>query len=79
MSHNFHMRFSKAFYYRDTPEQLTIPRYETDSEVDMAIEFIRARTTNSNPFFLTYFRSSNAAAPLKQFADLVCRVRRQLI
>jgi len=33
---NFHANFSKAFYYRDTPQRLVMPRYETDSETDFA-------------------------------------------
>jgi arylsulfatase A-like enzyme len=49
---NFHANFSKAFYYRDTSERLIMPKYETDSETDFAIDFLRARTAASKPFFL---------------------------
>jgi len=49
---NFHANFSKAFYYRDTPERLIMPKYETDSETDFAIDFLRSRTAASKPFFL---------------------------
>ncbi|MBI3683160.1 MAG: sulfatase [Acidobacteria bacterium] len=49
---NFHANFAKAFYYRDTPERLIMPGYETDSETDMAIEFMRQRARSGNPFFL---------------------------
>jgi arylsulfatase A-like enzyme len=49
---NFHANFSKAFYYRDTSERLIMPKYETDSETDFAIDFLRGRTAASKPFFL---------------------------
>lgn len=52
-AYNFHANFSKAFYYRDTPERLIMPRYETDSETDMAIDFLRQRPKGGKPFFLT--------------------------
>lgn len=51
-AYNFHMDFNHAFYYRDTPERLIMPRYETDSETDMAIEFMRANAAKPEPFFL---------------------------
>ena len=41
---NFHANFSKAFYYRDTSQRLVMPRYETDSETDFALDFLRARS-----------------------------------
>jgi arylsulfatase A-like enzyme len=49
---NFHTNFSNAFYYRDTPERLFMPRFETDSETDFAIDFLKARSNASEPFFL---------------------------
>lgn len=49
---NFHANFAKAFYYRDTPERLIMPGYETDSETDMAMEFMRGRARSGRPFFL---------------------------
>ena len=52
-AYNFQSNFARAFYYRDTPERLIMPRYETDSETDMAIEFMRSRTKSGRPFFLT--------------------------
>ena len=52
-AYNFHANFAKAFYYRDTPERLIMPRYETDSETDMAIDFMRDRAKSRKPFFLT--------------------------
>ncbi len=50
---NFHSDFRKAFYYRDTPKRLIMPHYETDSETDMAIEYMRKRIHSERPFFLT--------------------------
>ncbi|MEK7404067.1 MAG: sulfatase [Acidobacteriota bacterium] len=52
-AYNFHSNFAKAFYYRDTAERLIMPRYETDSETDLAIEFMRSRRESGSPFFLT--------------------------
>jgi arylsulfatase A-like enzyme len=48
---NFHANFRRAFYYRDTPQRLIMPRFETDSETDFAIEFMRARAASGRPFF----------------------------
>ena len=50
---NFHTEFAHAFYYRDTPRRLYMPRYETDSETDFAIDFIQHRKEKNRPFFLT--------------------------
>jgi arylsulfatase A-like enzyme len=50
---NFHANFAKAFYYRDTAERLLMPRFETDSETDLAIEFLKSRRDPAKPFFLT--------------------------
>jgi arylsulfatase A-like enzyme len=51
-AYNFHANFATAFYYRDTSERLIMPRYETDAETDLALEFMRARAANGRPFFL---------------------------
>lgn len=51
-AYNFHANFAKAFYYRDTSQRLWMARYETDSETDMAIEFMRPRIRENQPFFL---------------------------
>ena len=50
-AYNFHANFNKAFYYRDTPERLFMPSFETDSETDFAIDYMNSRA--SKPFFLT--------------------------
>lgn len=52
-AYNFHANFARAWYYRDTPERLIMPKYETDSETDMAIAYMRRRTGSDKPFFLT--------------------------
>jgi arylsulfatase A-like enzyme len=52
-AYNFHTNFNKAFYYRDTPERLFMPRFETDSETDFAIEYMKTRTSSGRPFFVT--------------------------
>ena len=50
--YNFHTAFNHAYYYRDTSERLLMPRYETASEADMGIEFMRQSAASSQPFFL---------------------------
>src|SRR5437868_5471023 len=52
-AYNFHSNFNKAFYYRDTPERLFMPRFETDSETDFAIDYMKSRAGSGRPFFLT--------------------------
>ncbi len=49
---NFHSNFRQAFYYRDTPQRLIMPGYETDSETDMAMEYMRKSVNSRKPFFL---------------------------
>ena len=49
---NFHADFNRAYYYRDTPERLYMAGYETDSETDMAIDFMRASQNDGAPFLL---------------------------
>ena len=51
-AYNFHTAFTHAYYYRDTSERLFMPRYETASEADMGIEFMRQSAASSQPFFL---------------------------
>jgi arylsulfatase A-like enzyme len=52
-AYNFHANFSKAFYYRDTPQRLFMPRFETDSETDFAIDYMKSRASSGRPFFVT--------------------------
>jgi arylsulfatase A-like enzyme len=51
-AYNFHMSFSHAYYYEDKPEKIFMPRYETDSETDMAIDFMQKCGNADQPFFL---------------------------
>lgn len=51
-AYNFHMNFADAWYFRDTPEQLFMPRYETDYETDLAINFMKRHLDSPDPFFL---------------------------
>jgi arylsulfatase A-like enzyme len=52
-AYNFHANFNKAFYYRDTPERLFMPKFETDSETDFAIDYIKSHASSGKPFFIT--------------------------
>lgn len=49
---NFHANFQHAFYYEDTPKRLVMPKYETESEMDMAIAFMRQQKETGQPFLL---------------------------
>ncbi len=51
-AYNFHMNFARAWYFRDEPKQLFMPRYETDYETDLAIEFMEDSAASRKPFFL---------------------------
>ncbi len=51
-AYNFHSDFNHAYYYRDTPERLFMPKFETDSETDMAIDFMKRNQSSAEPFFL---------------------------
>ena len=50
---NFHANFNHAFYYRDTPQRLIMPKFETDSETDFAIDYMKSRAGSGKPFFVT--------------------------
>ncbi len=51
-AYNFHTTFNNAFYYEDSPQRLIMKGYETDAEMDMAIEFMRRQQEKRQPFFL---------------------------
>lgn len=51
-AYNFMSNFAHAFYYRDTPERLLMPRYETDFETDIALDFMRSCQQKKSPFFM---------------------------
>jgi len=50
---NFHAAFNEYWYYEDEPIKLEVNGFETDVEVDQAIEFMENRRPSSAPFFLT--------------------------
>ncbi|MBV8207849.1 MAG: sulfatase [Acidobacteria bacterium] len=78
---NFHTEYKHAFYYRDTGERLWMPDYEPQSEVAMAIDFMRQALSVGQPFFIVIsphppHQPWNAeSAP----AEFVPRVRRELV
>lgn len=49
---NFHTDFNNFWYYRDEPKKLYTSRYETDSETDLAINFMKKHENSDKPFFL---------------------------
>lgn len=51
-AYNFHSSFHEAYYYEDTPKRLIMDGYETDAEINMAIEFMREQQREGQPFFL---------------------------
>ena len=78
---NFHTDYKHAFYYCDTPERLFMPTYEPDSEVAMAIDFMRRAFSAQQPFFAVISPHpphqpwTAESAP----AEFVPRVRRELV
>ena len=50
-AYNFHTEYKHAYYYRDSAERLFMPTYEPDSEVNLAIEFMRRQSSEGRPFF----------------------------
>jgi len=51
-AYNFHCEFQRAYYYEDSPKRLFMKGYETDAEIDMAIDFMRRQQKDGKPFFL---------------------------
>lgn len=49
-AYNFNHNYYKAPYFRDTPERLTHPGYEPDSQTDMAIGCMREAVRRGRPF-----------------------------
>lgn len=86
---NFHTEYKHAYYYRDTGQRLFMPTYEPDSEVTMAMDFIRQQSsqqvtqqlTKTQPFFVVISPhpphqpwSAESAPP-----EFVPRVRSELV
>ena len=78
---NFHTVYKNAYFYRDTPERLFMPTYEPDSEVAMAIDFMRQASSAGQPFFIAISPHpphqpwTAQSAP----AEFVSRVRSELV
>ncbi len=46
-----HLHFS-PIYFRDTPEEILVPKYEPEASCDFAVEFLKSQP-REQPFFLT--------------------------
>jgi arylsulfatase A-like enzyme len=51
-AYNFNWTFRNYWYYGDTPEKQYSGRYETDTQADQAIAYMRAHEISNRPFFL---------------------------
>lgn len=51
-ANNFHCDFNNYWYYRDRDEKLFSKKYETDAQIDQAIDFMKERKDSASPFFL---------------------------
>jgi len=49
---NFHCDFNTYYYYRDEPKKFYSGKYETDTQIDQAIAFMKQRNDSSPPFFM---------------------------
>lgn len=80
-AYNFHTEYKHAYYYGDTSKRLFMPTYEPDSEVSMAIDFMRQASSAAQPFFVVIsphppHQPWNAdSVP----AEFVPRVRQELV
>ena len=50
--YNFHTSFNDFWYFANKPRRIESKKYETDTEIDLAMEFISQRPDKSNPFFM---------------------------
>ena len=75
------MDFKNAFYYGDTPKRLFMPKYETDSEADLAIDFMRDAQKSDRPFLLVVAPHPPHQPWLPESAPegYIDRVRRDLV
>jgi arylsulfatase A-like enzyme len=49
---NFHSTFHNWWFYRDDPQKVVMPGYETNGETDLAIRFMEEKKDSGKPFFL---------------------------
>ena len=52
-AYNFHVAFNNYWYYHDEPKKIYSEKYETDTEIDQAIDYIQKYKDSEKPFFLT--------------------------
>jgi arylsulfatase A-like enzyme len=51
-SYNFHLNFRDYWYYRDDKQFIYSHRYETDTQFDQTIDYIKNHKSSGKPFFL---------------------------
>lgn len=53
-AYNFHHEYYNSYYHKDTPEKIYYGEnvYEPDAQTDMAIEFIKEKSNEDDPFLL---------------------------
>ncbi len=49
---NFHAAFNHFWYFTDTPQPITSAKYETETETDLAIDYMRKHANADKPFFV---------------------------
>jgi arylsulfatase A-like enzyme len=49
---NFHTAFNDYYFYEDEPKRLFSGRYETDTEIDQAIAYMKRHENSGRPFLL---------------------------
>ncbi|MBN1126636.1 MAG: sulfatase-like hydrolase/transferase [Sedimentisphaerales bacterium] len=59
---NFHCTFHNWWFYRDDPQKIVMPGYETDGETDLAIKFMKKNKDSNKPFFFNDGPPSTASA-----------------
>ncbi len=51
-ANNFHVDFNDYWYFRDEDTRIYSEKYETDTQIDQAIEYMESRKDSDTPFFL---------------------------
>ena len=51
-AYNFHADFNNYWYYEDAPEKIYSKKYETDTHIDQAIDYIEKHKNQDKPFLL---------------------------
>jgi len=50
--YNFHLNFNDFYYFLDEPKRIHSGKYETDTETDLAIEYMEQHKDDTEPFML---------------------------